>query len=185
MDPRTRRIAVAAVAAVAALLVFLLLVNGDDDGEDGLQRPAANAQAEDGAAEVEIVPESGLVEALAGVGYPIYWVGPQDDVSYEVSRVDEGRTYIRYLPEGEAAGTEIPYLTVGSYAQPDALEAIEELAKKPGSQTAELPGGGFAYSAQGSDSVYAAFPGIDVQIEIYDPHPGRALQMVGSLEPVG
>jgi hypothetical protein len=174
--------AVLGVALVIGLLVWLLLIKGGDDSSKSTPEPAATEKT------VEVVAESGLLGALKGVGYPIYWAGPRVEVDYEVSRLPEGRTYVRYLPKGEEAGTNKPFLTVGSYEQPDALASIRELGQKPGAILVKTAGGGLAY-AQGpkATSAYLAFPGVDTQIEVFDPQAGSALSLVrsGAIVPVG
>lgn len=134
-----------------------------------------------------VVPESDLLNAIKGVGYPVYWAGPQPGVEYEVSRL-EGRTYVRYLPEGEEAGNEQPFLTVGSYEEPGALATIREEGQKPGAVLVRLSNDGVAY-AEGPDATnaYLAFPGIGIQIEVFDPRGDRALSLIrsGAIVPVG
>ena len=175
--------AVVAAALAVALLVWLLFIKGDG-GNDA--EPAANPAAT--GKSVSLVSEDGLLKALEGVGYPIYWAGPRLGVEYEVLRLPEGRTYVRYLPEGEEVESERPFLTVGSYEQPETLRSIRDLGRKPGAILVSIPGGGSAY-AEGTDatSAYLAFPGVDTQIEVFDPQAGRALRLVrsGAIVPVG
>ena len=179
-DDRSRKRAAVAgtVALIAVALIVWLVSDGDDSG------PAEPAS---GSKSVEVVPQSGLLKALQGVGYPVYWAGPRSGVEYEVSR-SAGRTYVRYLPRGEEAESQRPFLTVGSYLQRDALASIREQGQEPGTILARSASGGVAY-AEGPDATnaYLAFPGIGVQIEVFDPAPGRALSLVrsGELVPVG
>jgi hypothetical protein len=175
-----RASAVVAVALAVALLVWLLLIKGDDSGSE----PEGSAPA---AGAIEVVSESDLLATLKGVGFPVYWAGPRSGVEYEVSRPEEGRAYVRYLPEGEEAGTDEPFLTVGSYQQPDALASIRKLAQKPGAILMQIPAGGIAYAeAPGATSAYMAFPGLDIQIEVFDPRAGKALELIrsGAIVPV-
>lgn len=178
---RVRISAVVAVVLAVGLLAWLLLIKGGDDS-DSSSEASAPAQA------VSVVSESGLLGALKGVGYPIYWAGPRVEVEYEVSRPSPDRTYIRYLPKGEEAGTEKPFLTVGSYKQPDALARIKELGQEPGAVLVQADGGGSAY-AEGPEatSAYLSFPGVDTQIEVFDPQGGEALDLIrsGAIVPVG
>jgi hypothetical protein len=173
--------AVIAVALAAGLLVWLLLIKGDDDSSSAPEATAPAAQ------EVKIVPESGLLAAMKGVGYPVYWAGPRVGVEYEVSRPEVGRAYVRYLPEGEKAGSERQFLTVGSYEQDDALASIRELGQKPGAILIQIAGGGAAY-AEGPEatSAYLAFPSVNTQIEVFDPQGGEALRLIrsGAIVPV-
>lgn len=175
-----RASAVVAVALAAGLLIWLLVIKGDGDSSSTTTEESAGAKT------VKVVPESGLLEAMKGVGYPVYWAGPRLGVEYEVQRVPS-RTYVRYLPEGEEAESKKPFLTVGSYEETDALNSIDELGQESGAILVNVAGGGKAY-AEGpqATSAYMAFPEIDVQVEVYDPKPGQALNLIrsGAIVPV-
>jgi hypothetical protein len=176
---RVRLTAVIAVALVAALVVWLLVEDGDSGSEP--EDSAATTAA------VKVVPEGELLEALKGVGYPVYWAGPRLGVEYEVSRAEAGRTYVRYLPEGEEAGSVQPFLTVGSYQQPGALARIRELGQEPGAILVSIAGGGAAYAAgPEATNAYMAFPEVGTQVEVFDPREGRALRLIrsGAVVPV-
>jgi hypothetical protein len=180
---RVRVTAVVAVAVAVGLLVWLLLIRGgDDDSTSASNQGPAEAQ------QISVVSESELLGALKGVGYPVYWAGPRVEVEYEVSRPSSDRTFIRYLPEGEEAGSEKQFLTVGSYRQPDALSRIQELGQEPGAVLVQAAGGGSAY-AEGPEatSAYLSFPGVETQIEVFDPQGGEALKLIrsGAIVPVG
>jgi hypothetical protein len=173
--------AVAAVVLAALFLVWLLFVQGGDGGSSGGQ-----AQAEGGS--VTLVSEADLLPALKDVGYPVYWAGPRPGVEYEVSRQPEGRTYIRYLPVGEEVESARPFLTIGSYRQQEPLAGLEALGRRQGAILLEIPGGGSAYAeGPSATSAYMAFPDAETQVEVYDPHAGRALRLVrsGEIVPVG
>ena len=173
--------AVVAVVLAVGLLVWLLVQGGDSGSSTTTTEESAAAKT------VKVVPESELLEAMKGVGYPVYWAGPRLGVEYEVQRVP-GRAYVRYLPKGEKPETEKPFLTVGSYEEPEALASIRELGQKAGAILVKIPNGGSAY-AEGpqATSAYMAFPGVDVQIEVYDPEAGKALSLIrsGAIVPVG
>ncbi|HET8815540.1 MAG TPA: hypothetical protein VFM51_11380 [Solirubrobacterales bacterium] len=178
---RVRITAVIAVALAVGLLIWLLLIKGDDSSSEPDPGPSGPQAA-------QVVPESELLTALEGVGYPVYWAGPRAGVEYEVSRPEEGRTFVRYLPEGESPETERPFLTVGSYQQPDALARIEELGQKPGAVLVKIAGEGAAYSeGPNATNAYLAFPGVDTQVEVFDPQAGQALRLIrsGAIVPVG
>ena len=127
-----------AVVAAAAFLVWLLFISGDDESDSGTEG-LGGQQIEKS---VDVVSASELPAAVAGAGYPVYWLGPQQGVDYEVTLITDGRTYIRYLPRSEEAETETPYLTVGSYAQSDAVSVIERLGSEQGAETESIPNGG-------------------------------------------
>jgi hypothetical protein len=167
-----------ALAAVAA--VVLLSSCGSDSSTTSTEvTTSSNA--------VTVVPESGLLKAMKGVGYPVYWAGPRLGVEYEVSR-QEDRVFVRYLPQGEEPESKRKFLTVGSYKDSKALAGIRESGQKPGAILVQIDGGGTAY-AEGTDttSAYMAFPGVDTQVEVFDPKPGAALRLIrsGAIVPVG
>jgi hypothetical protein len=66
----------------------------------------------------------------------------------------------------------------------DILKALQAVAKGGGEK---LSGGGLLVESTGNPkSVHIGYPGIDYEIEIYDPRPGRAhtLALSGKVTPV-
>ena len=65
--------------------------------------------------------------------------------------------------------------------------ALEDLARKPGGVQRSAPGGGVVYfNRDVPNSVYLAYPGQEVEIEIFDPDPARAKELAtsGAIVPV-
>jgi hypothetical protein len=186
LPQRVRLTAAAAVILAVVLIVWLIASSG---GDSSSSTSAAAPSAQSGAGKtVSVVPESGLLGAMKGVGYPVYWAGPRTGVEYEVSRLDEGRTYVRYLPQGEEAESKKPFLTVGSYDEQDALANLRKLGQAPGAILVDISGDGTAYAeSPKATSAYMAFPGVDVQVEVYDPRGGEALELIrsGAIVPIG
>lgn len=131
---------------------------------------------------VEIVSVDELREAAGSQETPIYWAGAQAGTKLELNQPDESSTYIRYLPEGVEAGErQADFLTVGTYEYPGATEELIRLSEKPGGVRRSAPGGGVVYFNRARpQSVYLAYPGVDVQIEIYDPDAAQALGLATS-----
>jgi hypothetical protein len=130
------------------------------------------------------------IKALASqVGHPIYWAGTEAKSTNELTQTSDGRIYIRYLPAGVKVGDQRPdYLTVGTYPQADAMATLEKSAAKTHAETIKLEGGGLAsINKTKPTSVYVAYPGVELQIEVYAPSPARARQLVtaGRITPVG
>lgn len=102
--------------------------------------------------------------------------------TYEVTRTKDGSVYIRYLPQGVPVGVKRPdYLTIGTYPQKRALAILKATAAKNRVPTMNLDGGGLAFvDKKHPTSVYVAYPNVDVQVEVYDPAPARARQLVAS-----
>jgi hypothetical protein len=166
-----------ALVAVAAVLLVVWLVSDDDDSAGG----------DAGAA--EIVSAESLGDAVTGEKEPVYWAGEQAGTELELSRPGEGRTYVRYLTDGAEAGDpRADFLTVGTYVQPDPVAALRRQGKEPGGVLGTAPGKAVVYfSRDQPQSVYMAYPGVDVEIEVFDPNFAHALQLVnsGQIVPVG
>jgi hypothetical protein len=165
-----------ALVAIAAVLLMIWLVSDDDSSESA---PGA----------AEVVGVDALEEALRGTGTPVYWAGEQPGTEIELSRPEAGRTYIRYLTDGAEAGDpRADFLTVGTYVRADPVAALRHQGKEPGGVLGTAPGQAVVYfSRNDPKSVYLAYPGVDVQIEVFDPSFTRALQLVnsGQIVPVG
>ena len=177
--------AVIALALVAGFVVWLI-VRGDDGESSGTTTTQTTTASEVGP--VAATPAA-LRTLSAEAGHPIYWVGPRPGRTYERTRTSSGRIFIRYLPPGSDVGNRrAEYTIVGTYPVPDALEVLQELSTKTGEKSVSAPGGGLAdYSIDAPNNVYVAYPGSDVQVEVFDPRPKRALRLVtsGRVAPVG
>jgi hypothetical protein len=175
---------VVVLAVAVIVLVWLLFLRGGDD--DSSTETAGN----DSPAEktVDVVSADELPDAVADVGYPVYWLGPRAGVNYEVTKITDGRTYIRYLPEGEDPETKTPLLTAANYELDHAYQVLQELAAESGQEVFDVDGGGRALQRTDSKTgLYVAFPGDNTQIEVFDPEPGQARELVeaGAVVPVG
>jgi hypothetical protein len=124
---------------------------------------------------------------VSSSGYPIYWAGPQAGQAYELSELSDGRIYVRYLPKGVQPGAQEPLPTVGTYPVPDAFAAVQVIAKRPGATQIRLSNGGIAVTDPAHPtSVYLAYPHGTVEVEVFDPSPARARELVrtGVIVPV-
>ena len=122
------------------------------------------------------------------VGHPIYWLGPRRDTTYEVTQAANGKIYVRYLPSGVDVGSSKPYLTVATYPFPGTYSVIRKQARGKGAVTARLAGGGVAVLDAGyPQSVHISYPRVEYQVEVFDPTPARAMQLVssGQLKSIG
>ena len=183
--PSVRIGAVVAIALAATFVVWLIVRENDDSSSS-----STTTQTTTTAAVGPVAATPATLRALADeVGHPVYWIGPRPNRTYELTRTSDGRIYIRYLPPGVKVGNRsASYTIVGTYPVPDALEVLQRLATQPGEKSAPAPGGGLAvYSMDAPGNVYVAYPGSDVQIEVFDPSAKRALRLVtsGRVAPVG
>jgi hypothetical protein len=151
-----------------------LLVSGQLAHLGKIQGPAAGAPKPTAATEQE------LASLAKSLGHPIYWVGPKRHYTYELMQA-QGKVFIRYLPPGVKIGTVKPYLSVGTYPFPKAYTATDALTKSANSGRVDVPAGGVGVYAKGyPQSIHLAYPGSDVQIEVYDPSAVRARALVTS-----
>jgi hypothetical protein len=181
LRPELRVGAIVAVALAAAAVVWLLA--RDDSGGSSATTPNV-------AAIPAVSASPGRLRDLSvEAGRPIYWLGPQADRTYELTRTTLDRIYVRYLPSGVAVGTtEAKYPLVGTYPVDSAYDVLTQLAKRSGESSFTAPKGGFAvYSTEQPTNIYLAYPGSDVQIEVFDPSAERARELVasGHVVPVG
>jgi hypothetical protein len=167
-----------AVVLLGALIGIAIGLYLHDGGAPNTKRPRVSAAS-----------TSALSSWVATVGHPVYWAGPERGYRYELTHTTDGRIYIRYLPAGVAVGSSAPdYLTVGTYPVKNALSTVRAIGSKSGGSLIKLSAGGLA--AVDPDhplSTYIAYPGAGYEVEVYDPSPGAARQLVtsGAVGPVG
>jgi hypothetical protein len=159
--------------ALAAGVVSWLVLRHDDNASSRPAQPSGPTAA-----------SVAQLESLAvSVGHPVFWLGPKSGFTYELTKTPSGKIYIRYLPSGVQVGTNKPYLTVATYPFPGAYSAIKRAAASKGSDSVKLTHGGLAVlDGAYPQSIQLAYPGVDYQVEVYDPAPRRAMQIVSSGE---
>jgi hypothetical protein len=135
----------------------------------------------------EVSPED-LRSLSAKVGHPVYWIGEESGHIYELTQLQNGRIFVRYLPHGVPIGSpQALYTIVGTYPVGNAYNIMKQLAKKPGEHSFAAPNHGLAvYGSAHPTSVYLAYPGSNLQIEVFDPSPkhARNLILTGHVVPV-
>jgi len=133
-----------------------------------------------------VMTKDQLTATVAASGHSLYWAGPQGLQSWEITIANRD-VYVRYLPVGVAAGSTTPFLTVGTYEKADAYTGLVQAAAVAGAKSQKLAGGSLVVQPAGKDtSAYFAFSGKDLLMEVYDPIPGRAMQLVtsGVVQPI-
>jgi hypothetical protein len=177
-NPQLRMGAAVAVALAVGFVVWLLVRGGDSSSSPPAPVTPIAATA---------ASQERLAELSKELDRPIYWLGPLRNRTYELQRTSKDRVFVRYLPDGNPVGTSKRFALVGTYPVQDAVDVLKALAKKPGERSFTAPNGGFAvYSTSLPTNVYLAFPGQDVQIEVYAPSPDGAQALVsrGKVVPV-
>ena len=164
---------------VIAFILFavLLLVRGNGAHKTALP-PVGTAAA---------VSESQLKTLARQSNQPIYWAGPKPG-AYELTRTNDGRIYIRYLPSSDKLGDRTPsYLTVGTYPTKQAFLGVKRAAARQGGVSVKIEHGGLlVFNAGSPKSVYFSYPKRGYQVEVYDPSPQQARTLVlgGKITPV-
>jgi hypothetical protein len=166
--PRIRLGAIVALAFAASLIAWLVVRDGGSSA----------TPEQTGAVEVSVGRLRNVADAL---GHPIFWLGPKQGYTYELTQTGDGKVYVRYLPPGVDIGTDKPYLTVATYPFPGAFAEVRKQARGSGSVSARLAQGGVAVlDAAHPQSVHAAYPGLDYQVEVFDPTPSAAMKTVAA-----
>jgi hypothetical protein len=169
-----RRGAVLVAAVIVAVVAYALIRGKDDNDKSGKQVLATNA--------------AGVQKLASDQSETPYWAGPGGAQTFEWTSTSDGRIYVRYLTGGAKAGDpRARFLTVGTYPVGDGIATLRKAARQPGARTLNVKGGGLALvNRKTPTSVYVAYPGSKVQIEVFDPDPARALRLVtsGHIQPV-
>jgi hypothetical protein len=172
VGPGSRRLRIGAVVAIAVAVAFVawLIFKGDDNNSKTKVSPPLAASMSD------------LQAARDSVGHPVYWAGQRRGQTYELTHLANGNIFIRYLPSRTDVGAPRPdYLTVGTYPFKNADKTLAKLARTKDAVSRQLPRGGIVVAKQANSlNVYLAYPGDNLQVEVYDRHPGRALQLASS-----
>jgi hypothetical protein len=187
---RSRPIVLAFIALIGAAIVagiILAATSGSASPKSDASTPAATPPAAASTTTVQAASLATLRALPGSLGHPVYWDGPRNGATYELTRTPDGRAYIRYLTGGAKVGSPLPdFLTVGTYVVPNAEAAVAAAAAQPGAVRLPLKGGVAFYNRARPTSVYFAYAGSDVQVETYDPSASVARQLVesGAVKPV-
>ena len=176
-DPRLSVGALLAIAGLIAIAVWLIVESVGDDSPDVAEPAAATTDP-------VAVNANGLATLAAATGSPIYWVGPRRGHLYEISQRTGSQVHVRYLPSGVEAGDAQALLTVATYPVENAYDVTSAIS---GAEVTQIRGGGVAaISSSRPTSAYVAYPGVDYQMEVFDPDPAvvKRLATSGAVRPV-
>jgi hypothetical protein len=131
------------------------------------------------AGEPEVVSAPQLSEFAADADAPVYWLGERLGSSYELTETDSGRIYVRYLRgDAKAGDRRASFITVATYPSEDGAAKLRRAADAKGDAELGRTGDGAVLLADPSaTSAYLAYPGGDVQVELYSPEPGQARRL--------
>jgi hypothetical protein len=173
--PYLRLGAVIAVG-LAAFLVAWVAMNRSDDAPPA---PGSGASA---------ASESELKAFADSVSHPVYWAGPKEGYTYELTQTSNGLVYVRYLPAGTEVGDpRSQFLTVGTYPRAGGFAELQRAAKAKGAVSLKVGNDGLAvFSLSRPRSVYLGYPDAKYQVEVFHPSPdeARRLALSGAVVPV-
>jgi hypothetical protein len=181
--PRWRPRTTAAVIGigVAAAIAAVLLIRGTDESAQQAEKSKSTRPSAEGP---ELASAGRLRQLANSVWYPVYWAG-QRQGGYELTVDRNANILIRY--RGVSESRNATSLTVATYPFADAFEILRAASHEPGTTVGHTPDGGLAVVKKGSPrNAYIAYPRRDVQIEVFDPHAGRALELAtaGAITPI-
>ena len=119
----------------------------------------------------------------------VFWAGPEQGSRYLLSSMDRTAIVLTILPPiNTGRSTRATYPEITTYVEKDAFTAVLNGKQSQG-------GGGFLnsdgnsvfFSESDPKNVYVGLRGLDIEIQIYDPTPGRSLAIakgVGTLRPI-
>jgi hypothetical protein len=167
---------------VKRTLAVVLLCAGALSGCGGKQSAPTTITAIGQKPAAKATTPSALRSLSRSLGHPIYWARPQEGRTYELTRTSDGRIFVRYLPPGVPVGAPQALFTiVATYPVHDALGVLKKMAMKRGEASFKAPHEGLAvYDRAHPTNVYLAYPGSNVQIEVFDPSSRRARLLVAS-----
>ena len=165
--PHFRLGAVIAVAVAAGLVVWLVLRN--DGSSSSTPDPVPGAHA---------MTAAKLATLARSIRHPVFWLGPKRTRRTRSPR--PGREDLRPLPaEGGDArrrqavpdGRDLPVPGLRGDQSRRARRRDDRKARsrRPGRARPGYP-----------QSVHLAYPGLDYQVEVYDPTPSRAMRLVSA-----
>jgi hypothetical protein len=163
---RFRLGALVAIVAIVGIIVWLAV---------GRNYSSTSTSPSNG---VSVSP-SGLRTLASTLNQPIFWVGPVKNVTYELTRPDNGRILLGYVPSGQSDNK--PHVTVGTYPITNAYAVTQGAARKRTTVRVNVGGGAVAfYDRRYPLSTFISYPGSGYQIEVYAPAPGQSRRLVGS-----
>jgi hypothetical protein len=174
---RVRVVAAIVVAVAIAFVVWLVARPGDS-------KSTSSASTHPVAASV-----SNLGSVAGSLKHQLYWVGQKSGFTYELTKGKSGNVWVRYLPSGTQLGdTRANFLTVGTYPEKNAFQNVQAATKRKGAVAVTTPNGGAAVQyTERPSSIFVSYPGTNLLIEVFDPSPQAARNVVssGALRTIG
>jgi hypothetical protein len=174
MRVRWLQTSLAVLLAALAVLLVVMVLGGDDDVSLTPGEP-------------QIVTVGELESFAEDADHDVYWIGERPDTEYELMESPEGRIFVRYLPLRDGPSSN-GLLTVATYPIDDGAAALERTARQDDSKeiASSDDGAVVLIDRESEENAHLAYPGEDVQVEIFSPVPGEALRIAArdKVEPI-
>ena len=123
--------------------------------------------------------ESELKSIISENNIQAYWTGPLKDATYSLNSSTAGQVFIRYIPKGQECDDVRPnFRVIATYEEVDAFATTESAGTtSDGVSLLNADGSIVYFNKNVPTNIYVAYPGIDYQIEIYDPDPKEAVSL--------
>jgi hypothetical protein len=135
-----------------------------------------------------LVSQAQLEAFARTLDHRLYWAGPKDGFSLELTRATGGRIFVRYLALGLQAGDPRPdFLSVGTYLRPNSFAELKHAATRASSFSLDMADGGLVvFDTARPTNVYFAYPDRKYQVEVFSPSgkTARTLVLTGQITPV-
>jgi hypothetical protein len=170
-------LAAAVLGTAAAVGAFAVFADSGDDNEDA----APHGKPRE-------VTAGELRSFALSAPHPTYWAGKIPGFKLELTHTARDHVFVRYLPNDISIGSKRPiYTTIGSYPTRNAFAVVRAAASKPDATRRVAPGGGVAVWRKALPrTVYLAYPGSDVLVEVYAANASQArrLALSGRVGPI-
>ncbi|MFI9488504.1 hypothetical protein ACIG47_19110 [Promicromonospora sp. NPDC052451] len=171
--------------------LVLLVVVGVGSWSLAVSRADDTSSAASSADEIRMgVPTIVSAEALeefAATHYPLYWRGEVPDTEIELTLTANSGTFVRYLPEGSAAGDPSKHLTVATYHALTGYEGLEGADTDLATVEHTRSGAVVAVFDNRPLSTYFSFENAAFQVEVYSPEKNESKKLTddGAITLVG
>lgn len=108
-----------------------------------------------------------------------YWTGPLKNATYTLNSSTKGQIFIRYVPKSEKCDdVAAKFRVIATYDEADAFATTQAAGTTADGVSLLNADGSIVYFNKNvPTNIYLAYPGIDYQIEIYDPNPKEAVTL--------
>ncbi len=153
--------------AIVAVAIWFFAIRDDDSSAAVGPEGVTPAELADFASDQEI---------------PVYWTGEEPATTLELTRTETGSIFVRYLDAGTEIGDPAAdFRSIGSYPVADAYGVTTALSKREDVIVGKSEDGALVVTLKSRpESVYLAYPGTNVQIEVYDPDAREAMDLATS-----